>query len=126
MNRCYIAYIGQEKGWWIGYVQGVRGVNCQERTQSKLINSMKAVLVDMLDNEQESIEQATIDGFKKVLIRTEDLYSISRPHNYGLWASPDGTKMTSIPNHGDEEEIVPSIIEWICRDLEIDIPMADK
>ena len=126
MNRCYIAYVGQENDWWIGWVQGIRGVNCQERTREALIGSLKTILIEMLDYEQPKIEQKKKNGFKMVIIKEQDLYNEHKPHSYEFWSNPDGTKMTSIPHHGEEEEIVPSIIEWICRDLEVEIPLDDE
>ena len=43
-NGCkqrYTAYIAQEDGWWVGWVQGVRGVNCQEKTREKLFDALR-------------------------------------------------------------------------------------
>lgn len=48
-KRIFTAYIAKEGRWWIGWVQGVGGVNCQERTKKKLIESLKAELPEMLE-----------------------------------------------------------------------------
>ena len=36
----YTAILKQEGEWWIGWVQNVPGVNCQERTREELLESI--------------------------------------------------------------------------------------
>jgi len=48
-KRIFTAYIAKEGNWWIGWVQGVGGVNCMERTKKKLLDSLKAELPEMLE-----------------------------------------------------------------------------
>ena len=35
--------------WWIGWVEEVPGVNCQERTREELLDSLKATLAEALN-----------------------------------------------------------------------------
>ena len=44
----YTAIMKQEGGWWIGWVQDVSGVNCQERTREELLESIKEALSEVL------------------------------------------------------------------------------
>ena len=44
----YTAILKQEGGWWIGWVQDVSGVNCQERTREELLESIKEALSEAL------------------------------------------------------------------------------
>ena len=37
MKREYTAIIKQEGDWWIGWIEEIPGVNCQERTREELI-----------------------------------------------------------------------------------------
>ena len=48
-KRIFTAYIAKEDNWWIGWIQGVRGVNCQERTKKALLDSLKQELPEMLE-----------------------------------------------------------------------------
>lgn len=48
-KRIFTAYIAKEGNWWIGWVQGVAGVNCMERTKKKLLDSLKEELPEMLE-----------------------------------------------------------------------------
>jgi predicted RNase H-like HicB family nuclease len=44
LNRVYTAVTWQENGWWIGWIEEVPGVNCQEKTHEKLLETLKATL----------------------------------------------------------------------------------
>ena len=39
----------QRGGWWIGWVEEILGVNCQERTRGDLLNSLKVTLREALE-----------------------------------------------------------------------------
>ncbi len=47
------ALVKQENGWWIGWLVDIPGVNAQERTRDKLIESLKIGFEDMLNTEVE-------------------------------------------------------------------------
>ena len=58
MNK-YAAVTKQENGWWIGWIEEVPGVNCQERSRAKLLESLKITLRAALKlNRQEAIKAA--------------------------------------------------------------------
>ena len=44
----YRAVIKQSDGWWIGWLVDLPGVNAQERTKQKLIESLQIGAQDML------------------------------------------------------------------------------
>ena len=43
------AVIQQSDGWWIGWVQEIRGINCQERTKEELLDILRSAVEDMLE-----------------------------------------------------------------------------
>jgi predicted RNase H-like HicB family nuclease len=45
----YRAVIKQSDGWWIGWLIDLPGVNAQERSRSKVIESLKIGAEDMLN-----------------------------------------------------------------------------
>lgn len=47
----YRAVIKQVDGWWIGWLVDLPGVNAQERTKSKLLESLRVGATEMLDAE---------------------------------------------------------------------------
>ena len=50
MNRQnYTAVIKQDGDWWIGWIEEVPGVNCQEQTRDELIESLRVTLEEALD-----------------------------------------------------------------------------
>jgi hypothetical protein len=44
----YTATIQQSGDWWIGWIDGIPGVNCQERTRDDLLNSLRITLGEAL------------------------------------------------------------------------------
>lgn len=62
MNREYTAVIKQEDGWWIGWIEEVPGVNCQERTREELLETLRITLREALElNRQEALSAAGSD-----------------------------------------------------------------
>jgi predicted RNase H-like HicB family nuclease len=45
----YTAVIKQDGEWWIGWVEEVPDVNCQERTRDELIASLRGTLAEALE-----------------------------------------------------------------------------
>jgi predicted RNase H-like HicB family nuclease len=59
MNSTYTALIKQDGDWWIGWIEEVPGVNCQEKTRTKLLETLKITLREALDfNRSEAIDEA--------------------------------------------------------------------
>lgn len=49
MNDKFTAVIKQDGAWWIGWIEEVPGVNCQETTRDALIDSLMVTLREALD-----------------------------------------------------------------------------
>ena len=59
MKQTYTAVIQKSDGWWIGWVQEIRGINCQERTKEELLDSLRSAVEDMLElNREVAISRA--------------------------------------------------------------------
>jgi predicted RNase H-like HicB family nuclease len=62
MNEEYTAVLKNEDNWWIGWIEEVPGVNCQERTQEELVESLKVTLREALEfNRQDALSAAGAD-----------------------------------------------------------------
>ena len=48
MSQTYTAVIKQAEAWWIGWIQEVPGVNCQERTREELLETLRITLAEAL------------------------------------------------------------------------------
>jgi len=59
MTAEYTAVIKQEGNWWIGWIEEVPGVNCQERTRQELLESLRVTLHEAIEfNRQDAIASA--------------------------------------------------------------------
>jgi predicted RNase H-like HicB family nuclease len=59
MNNEFTAIIKQDSDWWIGWIEEVPGVNCQEKTREQLLASLRVTLQEALDfNKKEAISAA--------------------------------------------------------------------
>lgn len=62
MNGTFTAVTKQDGGWWIGWIEEVPGVNCQERTREKLLDSLRTTLAEALElNREDAIKAAASD-----------------------------------------------------------------
>ena len=59
MANTYTAITKQDGNWWIGWVEELPGINCQERTRKELLESLRVTLKEALEfNRQEAIQAA--------------------------------------------------------------------
>jgi predicted RNase H-like HicB family nuclease len=62
MTNTYRAVMKQDGEWWIGWIEEVPGVNCQERTREALLESLKVTLSEALEfNREEALAAAASD-----------------------------------------------------------------
>jgi predicted RNase H-like HicB family nuclease len=45
----YTAVVKESDGWWIGWIEEVPGVNCQEATREELLDSLRETLREALE-----------------------------------------------------------------------------
>ena len=58
-------YPDKEDDWWVGWIEGIPGVNCQERTYNKLRETLEVTLREALEfNRQDALAAAGV-GFKE-------------------------------------------------------------
>ena len=59
MNSTYTALVKQDGDWWIGWIEEVPGVNCQEKTRDELLETLRITLREALEfNRGEAIDAA--------------------------------------------------------------------
>jgi len=64
----YTAIINKIDNWWVGWIQEVPGVNCQEDTRGKLLESLKVTLKEALEfNKQDALSVAG-EGYEEEII----------------------------------------------------------
>ena len=68
MKKHYTAVIKHDTDWWIGWIEEVPGVNCQEATREELVESLRVTLREALQlNRSEAIDAAG-DDFEELEI----------------------------------------------------------
>lgn len=59
MDKQYTAVIKQDGDWWIGWVEEIPGVNCQEKSHDLLLESLRETLIEALElNRNDAINAA--------------------------------------------------------------------
>jgi len=75
MANSNTAITKRDGDWWIGWIQEVPGVNCQERTEEELLNSPRITLKEALEfNREEAIKAAAPIDFESVLMYSNAMH----------------------------------------------------
>jgi len=62
MKSEYTAVLKKDGNWWVGWIEEVPGVNCQERSHEELIESLRITLKEALEfNKKDALSAAGID-----------------------------------------------------------------
>ena len=69
MQQTYTAVIQQSDGWWIGWVEEIPGVNCQERTRGELLTTLEITLRETIAYNREEALRAANGQHEKVTIQ---------------------------------------------------------
>ncbi len=65
MNKQYTAVIKKDGDWWIGWIEEVPGVNCQEPTREELLETLKITLREALEFNREDALKAADGNFQE-------------------------------------------------------------
>ena len=68
MNQSYTAVVKQDGEWWIGWIEEVPGVNCQERTRDELLESLRSALSEALEMNRAEAKKAAGKGYEELTI----------------------------------------------------------
>jgi len=68
MKNSYTAVVKQDGDWWIGWVEEVPGINCQEATREELMESLRVTLIEALEFNREDARRMAGVGFEEALI----------------------------------------------------------
>ncbi len=49
MQQNYTVVIKQDADWWMGWIEEVPGVNCQERSRGALVETLRVTLREALE-----------------------------------------------------------------------------
>ena len=66
MKRKYTAVVKQSENWWIGWIEEVPGVNCQEKTKEELMKNLSITLREAIElNREEVLRSASSKFFEE-------------------------------------------------------------
>lgn len=68
MSSAYTAVVKQDGDWWVGWIEEVPGVNCQERTREELLETLKVTLAEALEMNREDARRAGGTDFEELPI----------------------------------------------------------
>ena len=77
-TQTYTALIRESEGWWVGWILEVRGVTCQERTRSELLDTLQITLREILEDETLEVSRRTESEAEAV--KTSDILEFGAPH----------------------------------------------
>lgn len=65
MSANYTAVIKEEGDWWIGWVEEIPGVNCQEASREELLKTLRVTLREALALNREEALDAAGSGYEE-------------------------------------------------------------
>lgn len=68
MRNQYTAVLKKDGNWWIGWIEEVPGVNCQERTRRALLTTLKVTLREAIEINRKEALLAAVEDFEEELV----------------------------------------------------------
>ena len=68
MNQTYTAVVKQDGQWWIGWIEEITGINCQERTRDELLATLRVTLGEALEMNRAEAKAAAGKGYEELKI----------------------------------------------------------
>ena len=65
MSAEFAAIVSKSGEWWVGWVEEVPGVNCQERTREGLIDTLRMTLREALELNRNDALASAGPGFEE-------------------------------------------------------------
>ncbi len=65
MNNHYTAVVKQDGPWWIGWIEEIPGINCQERSRNELLETLKITLREALEINKQYALSIAGDNFEE-------------------------------------------------------------
>ena len=68
MAQTYTAGVKQQEGSWIGWIEEVPGVNCQEPSREELLETLRLTLAEAIELNLADAKTAAGTGFEELTI----------------------------------------------------------
>lgn len=68
MSQTFTAVVQQRDDWWIGWIEEIPGVNCQEGTRAELLDTLQVTLREVLALNRQEARHAAGISYEQELI----------------------------------------------------------
>lgn len=68
MKQTYTAIVKQDGEWWIGWIEEIPGVNCQEKSKEELLATLKITLNEALELNRQDARASAGDNYREMPI----------------------------------------------------------
>lgn len=68
MKQAFTAIVKQDAGVWIGWVEELPGVNCQEDTREALLESLRVTLAEAIELNRAEARDAAGEGYEEFAV----------------------------------------------------------
>lgn len=65
MKTRYTAIVKQQGDWWIGWIEEVPGVNCQERSREGRMKTLRITLQEAIEFNRQDAIASTRSGYEE-------------------------------------------------------------
>jgi len=65
VSNIYTAIIKQDGDWWIGWIEEVPGVNCQEASREELLETLEVTLREALEYNRQDARVAAGENYQE-------------------------------------------------------------
>lgn len=67
-QQTFTAIVKRDSGWWIGWVEELPGVNCQEATREELVETLRTTLAEAIELNRAEARRAAGREFEELSI----------------------------------------------------------
>ncbi len=65
MDQTFTAVVKQDGEWWVGWIEEVPGINCQEPTRDQLLDTLRITLGEALEMNRADARTAAGKGYQE-------------------------------------------------------------
>jgi predicted RNase H-like HicB family nuclease len=69
MKNEYTAVVQRDGRWWVGWLEGIPGVNSQGETREELMENLRSALEEALEMNRSDARQSAAEDFEEVRIQ---------------------------------------------------------
>lgn len=68
MQQNFTAVVKRQGSWWIGWIEEVPGVNCQEASRDELLETLRVTLAEAIEFNRQQARSAAGAGYEELPI----------------------------------------------------------